>query len=248
VQPVDATTRHSTGIPALDDLIGGGIPKGTRAILLGPHGSGKTVFSMQFLWAGLQAGETVSYDVFDRPWTKMRAYFASFGWDVARYEAPKKFLAIQAFPHFDAFERDPHVRYFSLSDFEKMQRIDLELTDAGVTRFVFGDSYEHIFQEGTEEEWHRVEQWTVNWTHASGITNFDLVNEVASREPHIQRLMDFTLLLADHIIRFRTREVEGRFRRELRLVRMEGVSHPLGWIPFEIRGDGIHLLSEGHAA
>jgi circadian clock protein KaiC len=242
---MDLSHRQSTGIPALDDLIGGGIPKGTRAILVGPHGSGKSVFSMQFLWAGLEAGETVSYDVFDRPWTKMRAYFRSFGWDLAPYEAQGKFLAIQAFPHFEPFPRDPRVRYFELSDFEEMRRIDLELTEAGVTRFVFGDSYEHIFQDGTEEEWHRVEQWTVNWTHASGITNLDLVNEVSSREPHVQRLMDFTYLLADHILRFRTREFDGRLRRELRIVRMEGVNHPLDWIPFEIRPDGIHLVIDG---
>jgi KaiC/GvpD/RAD55 family RecA-like ATPase len=74
------------------------------------------------------------------------------------------------------------------------------------------------------------------------MTNFDLVNETAAREPHVQRLVDFTHLLADHIIRFRVREIQGRLRRELRFVRMEGVNHPLDWIPFEIRPDGIHLL------
>jgi KaiC/GvpD/RAD55 family RecA-like ATPase len=199
---------------------------------------------MQFLWAGLEAGESVSYDVYDRPWSKMRAYFRSFGWNIAPYEEQKKLIPIQAFPHFEPFPRDPVVRYFALADFEQMKQIDLDLTEAGVTRFVFGDSYEHIFQQGTEEQWHQVEQWTVNWTHSSGMTNFDLVTETASREPHIQRLMDFTLLLADHILRFRTREVSGHLRRELRIQRMEGVSHPLDWIPFEIRPDGIHLMEQ----
>lgn len=234
--------RQSTGIAALDQLLGGGVPRGTRALLIGPPGSGKTVFAMQFLWAGLLAGETVAYDVFDRPWPKMRTYFQSFGWDITPYEERGRFVAIQAFPHFDPFPRDPRVRYFELADFEEMRHIDLDLSRAGATRFVFGDGYEHIFQEGSEEEWHKVEHWTVNWSHFSAMTNFDVVQEVSAREPHIQRLVDFTFLLADHILRFRTVEAGGRFHRELRIERMEGVAHPLDWIPFEIRGDGIHLL------
>lgn len=234
--------RQSTGIPALDERLGGGIPRGTRALLIGPHGSGKTVFAMQFLWAGLQAGETVAYDVFDRPWTKMRNYFRSFSWDVSPFEKQGRLIPIQAFPHFDDFPRDPGVLYFDLASYEDMQRIDLELTRKNATRFVFGDSYEHIFEEGSEEQWHRVEQWTVNWSHYSSITNLDIVHEAKDREPHIQRLVDFTLLLADHILRFRTVEDDGHWRRELRFERMEGVAHPLEWIPFEIRSDGIHLL------
>jgi hypothetical protein len=31
-------------------------------------------------------------------------------------------------------------------------------------------------------------------------------------------------------------------RRELRFQCMKGVSHPLDWIPFEIRLDGVHLV------
>jgi KaiC/GvpD/RAD55 family RecA-like ATPase len=234
--------RQRTGIPALDDRLGGGIPRGTRAVLVGPPGSGKTVFTMQFLWAGLEAGETVAYSVFDRPWPKVQAYFASFGWDVRPHVESGRLVPIQAFHHFAPFPRDAKVRYFDLADFEEMQRVDLDLSRAGVSRFAFGDSYEHIFDAGDEKQWHRVEQWTVNWSHHSAMTNFDVVQEAAVREPHVQRLMDFTYLLADHVLRFRTRERDGRHRRELRIERMEGVDHPLDWIPFEIGRGGIRLV------
>lgn len=231
---------QATGIEGLDEIIGG-IPRGSRSLLLGPPGSGKRVFAMSFLWSGLQAGETVAWDVYDRPWTQMRRYFQSFGWDITSYEKDSRFIPIQAFPHHGEYERDPYVRYFALVDFEEMKRIDLELSKAGVTRFVFGDSYEHIFHELPEKNWHEIEQWTVNWCHHSRMTNFDIVHESRERDAFVNRLIDFTLMLANNIIRFRVREVNLRLQREFRIEKMECVSHPIDWIPFQITKKGIEI-------
>lgn len=41
--------RVSTGIDALDKMLGGGIPEHSSTVVLGPTGSGKTTFCMQFL-------------------------------------------------------------------------------------------------------------------------------------------------------------------------------------------------------
>lgn len=235
------TELQRTGIEGLDRIIGG-IPRGSRNLLYGPAGTGKTVFAMQFLWTGLQEGETVAYDVFDRPWTHMRRYFASFGWDILPFETQRRFIAIQAFPHFKEYARDPLVRYFSLSDFDTMQAIDLELSQAGVSRFAAGDNFEHIFTTLSEEQWQVVEHWTINWCHHDNMTNIDIMTEVGVRDPVTNRLMDFTFSLAHNIFRFRTREVEGKIRRELRIEKMEGVSHPLDWLAFEITPRGIQLV------
>jgi circadian clock protein KaiC len=77
--------RLATGIDRLDDLIDGGIEAGSRNILYGPVGTGKTVFAMQFLWQGLQNGETVAFDVMDKPFPRQMSYFKSFGWDIEPY-------------------------------------------------------------------------------------------------------------------------------------------------------------------
>ena len=42
-----------TGIPGLNELIGGGIPEGRVILLVGGPGSGKTIFCSQFLWKGI---------------------------------------------------------------------------------------------------------------------------------------------------------------------------------------------------
>ena len=229
-----------TGITQLDKLIGG-IPRGGRTLIYGPPGSGKTVFAMQYLWSGLQAGETVSFDVMDRPWTHIRNYFGTFAWDIAPYERRGQFVPIQAFAHYKEYAQDPLVRYFSLSDFDAMQRIDLELSEKKVTRFVAGDVSEHSIGNLSESQRTQMEHWTINWCHYSGMTNMDLVTESFYRDAAADRFTDHAFYLAHTIVRLRTREVNGIVRRELRVEKMEGAAHPLDWMSFDITSNGIEL-------
>lgn len=55
---LNACERVSTGIPVLDELIDGGLPKGEMYVINGAPGTGKTILAMQFLAAGVEAGET----------------------------------------------------------------------------------------------------------------------------------------------------------------------------------------------
>jgi len=51
----------STGIPGLDDILGGGLTKERLYLLEGDPGSGKTTMALQFLIDGARRGETVLY-------------------------------------------------------------------------------------------------------------------------------------------------------------------------------------------
>jgi KaiC/GvpD/RAD55 family RecA-like ATPase len=53
--------KISTGIQGLDAMLEGGIIKNRHIGILGGPGTGKTLFSMQFLYAGAKAGETGYY-------------------------------------------------------------------------------------------------------------------------------------------------------------------------------------------
>ncbi|MEK6838518.1 MAG: ATPase domain-containing protein, partial [Candidatus Thermoplasmatota archaeon] len=46
-----------TGIDGLDDMLGGGVPRGHSIVVLGSFGTGKTTFGIQFLVQGLINGE-----------------------------------------------------------------------------------------------------------------------------------------------------------------------------------------------
>jgi len=231
--------KRKTGIRKFDEFTGG-IESGSRTILYGPPGTGKSVFGMQFLWTGLQEGEAVSYDVFDKPFPRLRQYFGSFGWDIEPYEESGRFISIQAFPHYAPYPRDPKVRYFSLTDFEEMKRLDAIISAAGVSRFVAGDFHEWMFGSLNVDYMVPVETWTVNWSHYDDICNVDIMTAASERDMKIVEATDLDLNVANNFIVFRLNE--EIWQREMRIVKMEGTGHPLEWLPFKITGKGIELI------
>jgi len=60
-------TRHQvkSDIPELDALLGGGIEQGSSTLILGPAGTGKSTFALQFVTAACARGEKATIFVFD---------------------------------------------------------------------------------------------------------------------------------------------------------------------------------------
>jgi len=75
--------RTKTGIPGLDELLGGGIPQGSNVLVAGGAGTGKTILSTQYLYNGAtQYGEaglfvTLEGNVKDIAWN-----MESFQWNI----------------------------------------------------------------------------------------------------------------------------------------------------------------------
>jgi circadian clock protein KaiC len=60
-----ARTTQSSGIAALDSLLGGGLERGSSAVILGPAGAGKSLLTLQFAAAAVARGERAALFVFD---------------------------------------------------------------------------------------------------------------------------------------------------------------------------------------
>ncbi|MDQ2730984.1 MAG: AAA family ATPase [Armatimonadota bacterium] len=57
--------RISTGVPGLDEMLGGGLPDGDSALIAGPSGSGKTALCTQFIAEGIRQGDPGVMVVFE---------------------------------------------------------------------------------------------------------------------------------------------------------------------------------------
>lgn len=78
--------RIKTGVPGLDRLIQGGLVQGSIYLLTGGTGTGKTIFGCQFLWYGLQKGETCVYVTLEEDPVDIREDVKNFGWDFEKFE------------------------------------------------------------------------------------------------------------------------------------------------------------------
>ncbi len=90
----------STGIPYLDEILGGGFLRGKTYLIAGETGSGKTIFSLQFLIYGALHGEPGVYIAIDEPTDQLIKGIKQFGWDVAPLIKARKLLFLDMRTHF----------------------------------------------------------------------------------------------------------------------------------------------------
>ncbi len=72
-----------TGVPGLDEILRGGLPKNQLFLLQGKPGTGKTTLAMQFLLEGARRGERVLYITFSETKAELDAVARSHGWDLS---------------------------------------------------------------------------------------------------------------------------------------------------------------------
>ena len=72
------------GIDQLDTLFGGGIEKGSSTLILGPAGTGKSIFAVQYLLAAIARGERAAMFVFDEELAMLFERTRALGFDLER--------------------------------------------------------------------------------------------------------------------------------------------------------------------
>ena len=74
--------RVPTGIEGLDEILGGGLPRGHFYLVEGDPGSGKTTLGLQFLLAGRAAGERCLFITVSETEGDLRAIAGAHGWSL----------------------------------------------------------------------------------------------------------------------------------------------------------------------
>lgn len=91
--------RTLTGIPGLDELIGGGFPRDRVVLLLGEPGAGKTILCSQFLLNGItKYGENGVFVSMDEEKEHYSREMNAFRWDFDALERDGKFVFVDASP------------------------------------------------------------------------------------------------------------------------------------------------------
>lgn len=90
--------RVATGIPNFDNLIEGGFEKNSTNLIVGSSGSGKTIFSTQFLVDGMKNNEKCLYVTFEEKKSEFYTNMKKFGWNLEEYEKKGIFTFLEYAP------------------------------------------------------------------------------------------------------------------------------------------------------
>src|SRR5258705_4253693 len=90
--------KIATGISSFDIIAKGGLPRNRTTLISGTAGSGKTIFAVQFLAAGIEAGAPAVFVTFEESAADIRKNMLSFGWDLEKWEAEGKLAFVDASP------------------------------------------------------------------------------------------------------------------------------------------------------
>jgi KaiC/GvpD/RAD55 family RecA-like ATPase len=228
--------RTPSGIKGLDDLIDGGIPRGTWTLIVGENGTGKTIIGMEFIWHGLCAGEWCIYEVTDQPVENLRIYFRSFGWDIGPFEKTQQIRFRQLYPRY-SIPHDPQVTYVAGRPLAHSTRAFHEEMrkqgpDLQATRIVSDNESLNLLRAGFEEVVRTLE-WSREWAMRHSITGIRCISRDL-QDPQAEAMLR---QYHDNIIELRL----GDAGRELRIMKMFATEHPVDWMPFEITHEGLQL-------
>src|SRR5947209_13116612 len=85
--------KAPTGIPGLDEITNGGLPRGRPTLVCGGAGCGKTLLAMEFLVRGItEYDESGVFMAFEETSEELTENVASLGFDLQDLVARKKLL------------------------------------------------------------------------------------------------------------------------------------------------------------
>ena len=223
--------KAPTGVRGLDEILGGGLPRGRPTLLCGGAGCGKTLLAMQFLCRGaMDAGEPGVFIAFEESQAELTANTASLGYDLDQLIADRM-LAVDAI-YIDPIEIVETGEY----DLEALFiRIAGAVQSVGAKRIVI-DTVEVLFGSLADPAIVRSElRRLFAWLKAQGLTaviTAERGKEGISRHGIEEYVSDCVILL-DH------RVIEEQSTRRLRVLKYRGSLHGTNEYPFLIGKRGI---------
>jgi len=226
--------RVESGIPGLDKLIEGGVVKNSANLLAGQTGTGKTIFTCQYILHGLRKGEPGVYITLEQQEDEILADVARFGWDKEFRQAieQKKFLLVSEFPS--------SVEQLKTTAFNAIRQI-------GAKRFVL-DSLSIAamgVQDGNAAKTRREIFDFIRTLKKTGVTSL-LITEIPEGDKGTLSRFGFEEFIADGVLVLHYLEYAGGgVPRSLIIRKMRRTRHGTDVYPLAFTKDGLKITASG---
>jgi KaiC domain protein len=226
--------RVKVGILGLDDMLGGGLIPSSICSIIGTYGTGKTTFSLEFVWDGLKKKENIIYISLEEREERILFYMQQKGWDV------KPFLNKSLF----VIKLDP--TDFNLANNRIKNELPKLIEEVKATRVVIDpiSLFEDLFTTDAERrqemfrfiEGLRDKNCTIMMTSET-----DRNNVFSSRHGLIEYLSDTVILL-----RYVRPSDLSDVHLALEVVKMRMSAHSREIKPYELQQDQVLVYSEAN--
>ena len=215
--------RLSTGLALLDEMLGGGVPRGYSVLVAGPSGSGKSILAAAFLAEGARCGETGVVAAFEqhpnRSHNRVLADLIESG----------------AVGLVDSRATDLSIDEIVLLIMNEVRRLDASrVVIDSLSGFELGLA--PTFRDDFRESLLRL----VTTLASAGVTVL-MTSELEDRYTDLRFSPYGTAFLTDSIIVQRYIEVESQLRRVMAVVKVRDSNHSNQLREFTIDNDGIRI-------
>ncbi len=226
--------RMGTGIPGLDEALGGGLPRGRTALVLGGPGSGKTTFAWQALAHGAQAGEAGLLLSFEEGASAILANMQAFSW------APSG-RALRRLSVMDGREVRTAFQNGNFDLVGLLAALDYRCRRLSARRIAF-DGIDVLLDMIDDpavmrREFYRLADWLAERTLTAIVTAKKQWDDTgpASRYAFLSFLADSVLVLEHRVVR-RTAA------RSMRILKCRGIAHSSNEMPLVISSAGLEAV------
>jgi circadian clock protein KaiC len=228
--------KASSGILGLDEMTGGGLPRGRTTLLVGGPGSGKTILALQFLVHGAQKSrEPGIFVAFEETPKRIIANAEGFGWNLAELQRKKRLFFLDAQPLPDLVQSGE----FDLGGM--LAALEAKTRAMKARRIVF-DALDIILALLPDENARRHEMYRLHaWLLAHELTGLITLKADDEKGSVIQQPFSFMQFMVDCAVILNHSVVLGVSQRNLRVQKYRGSSFDENESPFLIGKSGFEV-------
>jgi len=227
----DATALSwaKSGVPGLDAMLCGGVPKGFCTLLAGSAGVGKTTLALQFLNEGVAQGEAALMLSFEESPDKLTQLAGGFGIDLPRLQDEGKL---------DFMHRSPLQLSVDQLVYELQERVEA----TGAKRVVVDSLTDLTMSVADPRQFRQTVFMLSDAMQRAGVTALFTI-EVPELFGQTHVTSEHISIIADGIILMKYVEMESEIQRAISVLKMRGCNHDKGIRRYTIDRHGVRVLS-----